>query len=454
MSNPLTSSAPAESRVKLQFDPREADEIIHAIRKGMVDALLIETLSGERVHTLHPFENIEEHNEILQAIRGGRVDALVIKTPTGDRVFSLQGSDGPYRILIETMHEGAATLDSDGTVLYANARFGEIVGVPADNLLGHSLYSQFASSADKKLRSLIEEGLHANAKGEITFQDANGRNRILRLALSPLPSYDPDSRHNALCVVATDVTELFEANESLRKNEVALQLLSARLLRFQDEERRRISRELHDSAGQYLAGSLMRLGELENAISSPSPGEAWRPVLEDIRQTIEACSREIRTLSYLLHPPTLDIAGLASALEWYCEGFSKRSGIIVDLEATPDLGRLAQELEITIYRIVQEGLTNIHRHSGSRWAGIRLLRMQDRIILEVADRGKGMGPVCGNDPRMNVGVGISGMRERVRQLNGNLAIESGPQGTTVRVAFSLSRLPLPSGSPQIDFKLD
>ena len=200
-----------------------------------------------------------------------------------------------------------------------------------------------------------------------------------------------------MCVVATDVTELFEANESLRKNEEALQLLSARLLRSQDEERRRIARELHDSAGQYLVGALMRLGAIEESISASPEAEALQP-LSDAQRAIADCSNEIRTLSYLLHPPTLDVAGLASALEWFTRGFSQRSGITVDLEITPFLGRLQQGLETAIYRVVQESLTNIHRHSGSKWAGIRLIREQDRITLEVADRGRGMGPISTDNP--------------------------------------------------------
>ena len=436
MSNHPSTSIPSASAVKLQYEPREVEEIIQAIRKGLVDAFLVETLSGERVYALHPFENLEEHNEILQAIRGGRVDALMIKTPSGDRVFSLQGSDQPYRILIETMQEGAATLGADGTVLYANARFGEILGVPIEDIVGLSLYTRFPSTAEEKLRRLIEEGLQVKAKGEVGFQDAEGRERILRLALSPLPTDDERSKHYAVCVVATDVTELFEANESLRKNEEALQLLSARLLQAQDEERRRISRDLHDSAGQYLVGALMRLAAVEESLSASPQSEALRPLLADARQALTDCSNEIRTLSYLLHPPTLDVAGLASALEWYSDGFSQRSGIKIDLKITPSLGRLPQDLEMAVYRVVQETLTNIHRHSGSKWARIRLIREQDQITLEVADRGKGMGPIS-NDG-LNVGVGLSGIRERVRQLNGHLAVESSSQGTTVRVTLDLA----------------
>jgi PAS domain S-box-containing protein len=434
MSNFLSSSAQSEARAKTPFEAAEIEEIIQAIRAGLVDALLIGSTSGEQVYALHPFESVEEHNEILQAIRTGRVDALVIKTPSGDRVFSLQGSDRAYRILIETMQDGAATLGPDGTILYANARFAEMLGLPPDKLLGTSLYSQFAAPFQEKLRQLIDEGFRASAKGEVAFRDERGRDCVLRFALSPLPNYDDASNH-AVCLVATDVTELFEANESSRKNEEALQLLSARLLRAQDEERRRIARELHDSAGQYLVGALMRLGAMEKSVSASSQASTLRPLLADAQRAVAECSNEIRTLSYLLHPPTLDVAGLGSAIEWFTQGFSQRSGIAVDLEITPDLGRLDQGLETAIYRVVQESLTNIHRHSGSKWAGIRLIREQDRITLEVADRGIGMSPISSDYPQRHGGVGLSGIRERVRELNGRVAIESSPAGTTVRATF-------------------
>ena len=438
MADTLPSPAQSESKTKLRYDAAEVEEIIQAIRSGLVDAVLTEGASGNQVYTLHPFESFEEHNEIVEAIRGGRVDALVVKTPSGDRVFTLHGADEPYRILIETMQEGAATLDADGTVLYANARFADIVGASLEKLIGVSLHGMLPSVDDDKLRLLIDQGLRSTAKDEVSFRDSQGRIRRLRLALSPLPNYEK-SKLRALCVVATDVTELFEANESLRKSEEALQQLSARLLQSQDAERRRISRELHDSAGQYLAAAQMRLGAIKGCLSSVSPTEALRPLVDDALQAISECSQEIRTLSYLLHPPTLDVAGLASAIQWYSDGFSERSGITVDLEVTPSLDRLPQELEMAIYRVVQESLTNIHRHSGSKWAGIRLIQEKDQITLEVADRGRGMGSLSSDDPRMRLGVGISGIRERVRQLNGHLAIESGPQGTAVRVTFCLAQ---------------
>ena len=431
MPDSLLSMVQRQLEIKREYDSREIQETIEAIRTGLVDAFVVESGSGHQVHALHPFESVEELREIMQAIRGGRVDALVVKTPSGDRVFALQGADEPYRVLIETMQEGAATLGADGTILYANARFAEIIGVTLDKLIGFSLPGQLQSADQDKLRFLIDEGLRKTAKGDISFRDPQGHTLHLHLALSPLPNYD-QSGHHAVCVVTTDVTALHE-------NEEALQELSARLLQSQDEERKRISRNLHDSAGQYLAAVQMRLGAIEDHIAHSSQAEILKALLAEAQQAVSECSKEIRTVSYLLHPPTLDLAGLASAIEWYSEGFSERSGIQVDLEISSSLDRLPQDLELTIYRLVQESLTNIHRHSGSKWAGIRLIQEHDQITLEVADRGKGMAPVSMDKPQKHVGVGISGIRERVRQLNGQLTIRSGPQGTTVRAAFRLEQ---------------
>jgi len=427
MPDSLLSAVQQQLEKRREYDSREVEETIEAIRTGLVDAFVVESGSGHQVHALHPFESVQELHEIMQAIRGGRVDALVVKTPSGDRVFALQGADEPYRVLIETMQEGAATLGADGTILYANARFAEILGIALEKLIGFSLHRQLPSTDQDRLRRLIDEGLRKTTKGDISFRDPQGRTLHLHLALSPLPNYD-QSGHHAVCIVATDVT-------ALRENEEALQELSARLLQAQDEERRRISRNLHDSAGQYLASAQMRLGAIEEQISDSPQAKILKELVADAQQAVSECSKEIRTISYLLHPPTLDLAGLGSAIEWYTDGFSERSGISVDLEISPSLDRLSQELELTIYRLVQESLTNIHRHSGSKWAGIRLIQRQDQIILEVADRGKGMAPISTDNRKAHVGVGISGIRERVRQLNGQLTIESGPQGTTVRATF-------------------
>lgn len=234
----------------------------------------------------------------------------------------------------------------------------------------------------------------------------------------------------------TDITDRKRFEEAERARE-----LTGKLLHAQDEERRRIARELHDSAGQMIAALQMNLIPLE------AEAEKFdQNIAAGVRQSLEfvnQLSEELRTVSYLLHPPLLDEAGLPSALRWYVEGFSERSKIDVQLDLAPDLGRLAPDMEVTIFRIVQECLTNIHRHSGSKQATIRIVGFAGEVLLEVRDSGKGMPGASGNGSRgLRYGVGIQGMRERVRQLNGQFDIESHGPGTIVRARFPLVDIPL------------
>jgi signal transduction histidine kinase len=213
--------------------------------------------------------------------------------------------------------------------------------------------------------------------------------------------------------------------------EVALRDLSARLLQAQDEERRRIARELHDSVGQLVAAISMNLSAVREQ-SDRLDAKGAKAVAETI-VLVEEIEREIRTISHLLHPPLLDEAGLGSALSWYVDEFSERSKIGVDLSIPSDFGRLPHDMEIAIFRIVQECLTNIHRHSGSATATINMVAEDSRIVVSVQDRGNGI-PLK-RQTELNstdrTGVGFRGMRERVRQLGGSLKIQSDTNGTVI-----------------------
>jgi signal transduction histidine kinase len=222
-----------------------------------------------------------------------------------------------------------------------------------------------------------------------------------------------------------------------REARASLEQLSRQLLQLQDQERRRIARELHDTTGQSLVALNVNLAIINK--SADRLNEKTRRILQESISLIEQCLQEVRTLSYLLHPPVMEELGLASALRWYAEGFTERSGISVELEMQ-QLPRLAQVTETTLFRIVQECLTNIHRHSGSPTAQIRLSMDSNEIVLEVQDQGRGI-PEENLRKRLNesprLGVGITGMRERVRQLGGQLEISSGEGGTTVKTILPL-----------------
>lgn len=227
--------------------------------------------------------------------------------------------------------------------------------------------------------------------------------------------------------------KLDSANKSLRE-------LSGRLLQLQDEERRRIARELHDSVGQMLAAVGMNLEIVKTEANKLSEGGA--AALHENAELAQSIQREIRTISHLLHPPLLDEVGLALALQWLVGGFSERSNINVRLDLPPELGRLSPELETCVFRIVQECLTNVHRHSGSMTAEVRVALKDAEVEVEVRDDGRGISDekqaeLTSASP---TGVGVRGMRERVRQLGGVLEVESSQTGTTV-----IARLPAVPG---------
>ena len=213
-----------------------------------------------------------------------------------------------------------------------------------------------------------------------------------------------------------------EAEANLRQSEVSLRELSVELLRAQDEERRRLGQELHDGLGQCLAGLKLNLHSLDSAI--PAAEVSARKRFAECLECSDDAISQVRTLSHLLYPPMLEHTGLESATHWYVQGFEQRSGIQTSVEMPEGLGRLPQELELAIFRILQESLTNLHRHSGSRTAEVRFEVKPGAIVLQVKDSGKGIG-------NQVIGVGLRSMRERAKQLNGTLEISSGTQGTTV-----------------------
>ena len=240
------------------------------------------------------------------------------------------------------------------------------------------------------------------------------------------------------------VAQKSEAERKLKDSEHSLRNLSMHLFRSQDDERRRIGRDLHDSIGQCLAMLKMDLETLRSNV-----GAAQDRVMRQLDECLglaEDAIREIRTISYLLHPPMLEEMGLKHVIPWYLEGFAKRSGILATFEIEPEFGRLSAEVELAFFRILQESLTNIHRHSGSHTARIRLQIKGGVANLEIIDEGKGIPPgVLDESQPDNLstqGVGLRGMSERMRQLGGNVLITSTPKGTTVAARVPCEITPL------------
>jgi signal transduction histidine kinase len=251
-------------------------------------------------------------------------------------------------------------------------------------------------------------------------------------------------QHGAVDYVSVPVVpELLRAKvrvfAELHRKTQQLEMLNARMTVLQEEERRRIARELHDSVGQILVAISMNSVLVEAESHKLSPDAARR--ISENAAMVEEASKQIRTISHLLHPPLLDEVGLASALQWYVEGFSERSKIDAKLDIPREFAGLSKEMELSIFRVVQECLTNIHRHAGSPTAGIRIIQDEACLRVEIEDAGKGIplekGSALGSSAP--TGLGLRGMRERLRQLGGTLQVQSNSPGTRVTAVLPVLR---------------
>ena len=350
-------------------------------------------------------------------------------TAQRDAQEALRASEDRFRAIFEEAGVGIAIGTPEGVLVRANRALGRFLGHAPEELTGRTLHemvhvddipataSRLRQAQDGDTGMFDLEKRYLRSDGTSVW----GRTTVTHLGDTGL-----------LIGIVQDIDARKHAEEAVRR-------LSGRLLHLQDDERRRIARALHESAAQTVAALSMNLQRMERMQLAPHAAEALADSLELVTQ----CSREIRTLSHLLHPPLLDEAGLPSSLRWYVQGFAARSNVEVELKVSDDLGRLPMELEITLFRVVQESLTNVHRHSGSSSASIRLWRAGPEVVLEVEDRGIGvprdkLAWVKTQMPAA-VGVGIAGMRERLSQLGGTLEIESSPRGTLVRARLRSER---------------
>ena len=361
------------------------------------------------------------------------------RTRKGTNPATENSGDGRLLLaLLEDLDTGVANLTRDGRILYANRRFAGILGIPGHSTaIGSSIQKYISAGSWNSLNSALAAAVDAPISGEMRI-NTSGETRVVRLSLGPIRTRNGSTTIRA---VASEVTELMKASQELRDSRASLYSLSARLLQAQDEERRRIARDLHDITGQELAVLGMSLELANRNLSSP---EKAREALAESVGLARKIENEIRTLSYVLHPPLLDELGLGSALSWYAEGFAKRTKIRVETKITPNLPRFSPSDETTLFRVVQESLANVLRHSGSPTARVSFAMDSGIARISVEDQGKGMKPeVLARAQAAKLGVGIAGMRERLRQIGGNLVIRSTDRGTQVIATLPVTKQEAP-----------
>jgi len=349
--------------------------------------------------------------------------------------------------IVQTAPDIIFSRNPDGSRDYISSRFYEYTGAPPDTGVGYG-WLEYVHPEDKEQSRLkwmrsVESGNVYDC--DYRLRGADSQYRWFRARAVPLRDIHGNivkwygtcsDIHDSKLLEQSIRESAIELERMVESRTAALRRLSNRMMTMQDEERRRIAREIHDGLGQELAAAKMILDGILAKDSSPS----IRQSSVEASQLVDRAIQQVRTISHLLHPPLLDEVGLVSALRWFLEGLSERSGIHVPLEVTPpDLGRLKSELETAIFRIVQEALTNMFRHSGARNGSVTIVQNEGNIVVTVRDDGKGIEEQVLQLRPEAVGVGIGGMRQRVTELGGTLRLANADPGTIVEVVIPAVR---------------
>jgi len=328
--------------------------------------------------------------------------------------------------LLDLANDGILVRDASGRISYWNQGAEHLYGWTKEEAIGRPAHEILQTVFPVPLAEIAES---KRWEGELLQVRRDGSSITVAGRWAALQ--DPDGRFSGWLEINTDIT----ARKLL---EAAARRLTGRILSLQDDERRRIARELHDSLGQYLASIKINLDLLSRTINEPQQSAT----LSDCLGATEQCLTETRTISHLLHPPLLDEAGFASAARWYVEGFAERSCLKVELDLPHQLGRLERDVETALFRVLQEALTNVHRHSGASVVRVLVRFGTEEVQLEITDNGKGIPPDrlyrLQNDGS-SMGVGLAGMRERARELGGALKVVSAFPGTTIILTIPLAR---------------
>ncbi len=358
---------------------------------------------------------LAECEEMLDAIRTGAIDALVISGQDGERVYTLKGAELPYRILVESMNEGALTLTGEGMVLYSNSRFADMVRMPLERVIGASFLSFVLPDNHALCAELFTEGLVAGSRGEIRLRA--GTDAVIPAILSFRPL--GVNGMTGISLVVTDITEQKEAEQSLRSMRDRLRSLATELTRAEERERKRIATYLHDRIGHTLALAQFRIEDLQGRIPSRDHDEDFDTVLKSIAQAID----ETRTLTAQLYPPVLYELGFAAAVDWLGEQIHRQYGVRVEVSAGKTYQSLQNELRGTLFQAVRELIFNAVKHASPTLVTVNIDQQEETIQVAVEDNGAGFDVRKLNSPAAK-GFGLFSLRERITVMGGTLDISS------------------------------
>jgi PAS domain S-box-containing protein len=367
---------------------------------------------------------LEAAEDTLRAIRAGEVDALVVAGSGDDHVVTVQGADLPYRILLDQMYAGAVTLTPNGVIVYCNERFADIVRTPLQSVIGSALSRFVPPAGQSRLAALLEPANGTRVKGELAFRAGDGTSVPVSVTFAPLRLAGSVDISGVIGVVVDDT-------ERRQQEELRTRLIE-QVITAQDQERGRIARELHDETGQSLTALLVGLRTIEEARSMAEAVE----LAQQLRETAARTLHDVGRLARGLHPSVLDDLGLAVAVTRHVQEFARLHAIAEDMRIEGlDAEPLLPLVQNTVYRLLQEALTNIARHANARRVSVRLVRDDTAVELSVRDDGVGF------EPRANHrGLGLQGMRERAALLGGAVQLESAPgKGTLITARFPVQQ---------------
>jgi PAS domain S-box-containing protein len=389
---------------------------------------------------------LEEVTDVLTAIRTGGVDALVVEGPNGEQVFTMEGADHPYRTFVETMNEGAVTLAMDGTIVYCNRRFADLVGTLLEETFGRAFLDYVAPPDRPEFKVLLEQGDDDSVRAELSLEQPDGTEIPVQFSARRLPQ----NCGNYWCLVITDLRSqelhdaLLESEERLRifvgsleqrveertselvASQERLRALVNELNRTEQRERKRVATELHDYLAQLLALAIMKLSQVKQKTELPTVSDLVNAVQEVLREALDYT----RTLVADLTPPLLHDVGLASALRWLAVQMQRHQLAVITQIPSGDDPNLSEEQALLVFQSVRELLVNVSKHSGVGEATVPLAQRDGRLWIELRDRGKGF------DVKMKAGLvggvnfGLFSIRERMQALGGSFELESAAEKGT------------------------